>query len=133
MISAIVFSVKKPYKTNPKLRCLITHVTFLARILVQKCEMCWEDICVVACSLTSVEEPLVFCLFAHICFKQWYRCRQKSGFNMCLLQNVQIPFVLLCVRSKVVKNHWFYHVFAHNERKTADFMVFSLKTYIKDS
>ena len=41
------------------------------------------------------------------------------------------PLVLLCVRSKVLKNHWFYFVFAPKSWKNIGFTVFSLKNVKK--
>ena len=35
------------------------------------------------------------------------------------------PLVLLCFRSKMLENHWFYCVFAHKCSKTIGFIVFS--------
>ena len=37
------------------------------------------------------------------------------------------PLVLLCVHSKMLKNHWFYCVFAQKYWKSIGFTVFSLK------
>ena len=41
------------------------------------------------------------------------------------------PLVLLCFRSKMLKNYWFYPVFAQKYWKTIGFTVFSLKNVKK--
>ena len=43
------------------------------------------------------------------------------------LKNVKKPLVLLCVRSKMLKNHWFYCVFAQKYWKGIGLIVFSRK------
>ena len=43
------------------------------------------------------------------------------------LKNVKKPLVLLCFRSKVLKKHWFYCVFAQTYWKTIGFTMFSFK------
>ena len=47
------------------------------------------------------------------------------------LENVEKPLVLLCVRSKILKNQWFYYVFAQKCWKTNGFIMFSLKNIEK--
>ena len=47
------------------------------------------------------------------------------------LKNVKKTLVLLCVRSKMLKNHWFYYVFAQKCWKTIGFTVFSLQNVEK--
>ena len=47
------------------------------------------------------------------------------------LKNVKKPLVLLCFRSKMLKNHWFYFVFAQTCWKSIGFTVFSLKNVEK--
>ena len=39
------------------------------------------------------------------------------------LKNVEKPLVLLCFRSKMLKNHWFYCVFVQKDWKTIGFIV----------
>ena len=50
---------------------------------------------------------------------------QIIGFTVCSLKNVKKQLVLLCFRSKMLKNHWFYCVFAQKCSKTIGFIVFS--------
>ena len=50
---------------------------------------------------------------------------------MLSLKHVEKPLVLLCFRSKIMKNHWFYYVFAQKWWKTIGFIVFSLKNVEK--
>ena len=49
------------------------------------------------------------------------KCWTTIGFTVCSLQNVEKPLVLLCFRSKRLKKHWFYCVFAQNCWKTIGF------------
>ena len=60
--------------------------------------------------------------------------KQKNiGFTVFSLKNVEQPVVLLCFRSNMLKNHWFYCVFAQKCWKTIVFTVFSLKTFKKNT
>ena len=56
---------------------------------------------------------------------------KTMGFIVCSLQNVEKQVVLLCFRSHMLKNHWFYCVFARKCLKTRGFIVFSLKNIEK--
>ena len=57
--------------------------------------------------------------------------KKTSGFTVCSLKNVKKPLVLLCVRSKMLKNRCFYCVFAQKCWKTIGFTVCSLKNVEK--
>ena len=46
---------------------------------------------------------------------------KSIGFTVFSLKNVEKPLVLLCFRSKMLKNHWFYCVFAQKCWKTIGF------------
>ena len=45
------------------------------------------------------------------------------GFTVFSLENVKKPLVLLCVRSKMLKNHWFYKQRGLKTKKTIGFTV----------
>ena len=45
------------------------------------------------------------------------------GFTVFSLHNVEKALVLLCFRSKMLKKHWFYCVFAQKGWKTIGFIV----------
>ena len=48
------------------------------------------------------------------------------GFAVFSLQIDKKPLVLLCFRSKLLRNQWFYYVFAQKCWKSIGFIVFSL-------
>ena len=50
---------------------------------------------------------------------------KTNGFTVFSLKNVKKSLVLLCFRSNMLENHWFYCVFAHKCSKTIGFIVFS--------
>ena len=49
--------------------------------------------------------------------------KKTIGFIVCSLNNVKKPFVLLCFRSKMLKNHWFYKQRGLKTKKTIGFTV----------
>ena len=52
---------------------------------------------------------------------------RKSSAPVFSFKNVKKQLVLLCFRSTMLKNHWFYCVFAQKCRKTIGFTMCSLK------
>ena len=61
-----------------------------------------------------------YCVFAPKCWK-------SIGFTVFSLQNVEKAMVLLCFRSKMLKNQWFYCGFDQKWWNTIGFTMFSLK------
>ena len=70
-------------------------------------------------SKTVLESQLSELVSALSCLSQRESKRQA--------EQAEKPLVLLCFRSKRLKKHWFYCVFAHKGWKTIGFIVFSLK------
>ena len=59
--------------------------------------------------------------------KLFRECWNTIGFTVFSLKDVEKLVVSLCFRSKMLKNHWFYCVFAQKGWKTIGFTVFSLQ------
>ena len=51
------------------------------------------------------------------------KIKKTSGFIVFSLKNNEKPMVLLCVRSKMLKNHWFYKQRGLKTKKTIGFTV----------
>ena len=68
-------------------------------------------------SLNNVKKTIGFIVFS------LKNVKKTIGFIVLSLKNVEKPLVLLCFRSKMLKNHWFYKQRGLKTKKTSGFTV----------